>query len=139
MTRQIQQFKLQHNEARERALNAVKFAPMGFIVEVKEPSRTLDQNAAQWPILEAFARQLEWPVNGRMEKLSREEWKDLLTAAFRQETTRIAMGLNGGVVLLGMRTSQMSKAKFSEWLDFLHHVATERGVQIEPPSQRENL
>ena len=139
MTRQIRQFKLQHGEARQRALECVKDAPWGFIVEVKEPSRTLDQNAAQWPILQAFADQLEWPVNGRMEKLTREEWKDLLTAAFRQETTRIAMGLNGGVVLLGMRTSQMSKAKFSEWLDFLHHVATERGVHIEPPSQRESM
>ena len=131
MTRQVKQFKLVHNEARQRALEAVHNAPDGYIIEVKEPSRTLDQNAAQWPVLQAFSEQLVWPVNGVMVHLTPDEWKDLLTAAFRQETTRIAMGLNGGMVMLGMRTSSMSKAKFSEWLDFLHSVAADRGVKIE--------
>jgi len=40
------------------------------------------------------------------------------------------MGLNGGVVMLGMRTSKMSKATFSEWLEFLHATAVARGVTV---------
>ena len=105
-------------------------APEGYVVTVQEPTRSTDQNAAQWPILEAFAEQLQWPVNGAMVNLSAEEWKDVLTAAFQGETVRLAMGLNGGVVMLGLRTSQMGKRRFSEWLDFLNATAALRGVVV---------
>jgi len=130
MTKTRQRFKLVHIEARQRAIDAVANAPDGFIVEVKEPTRSLDQNAVQWPLLNAFAEQLVWPVNGVMTKMTAEEWKDVLSAAFQNETSRLAMGLTGGVVMLGMRTSKMSTKTFSEWLDFLHHVAADRDVDV---------
>jgi len=123
-------FRLAHSEARRRAMACVAEAPEGYVVTVQEPTRSTDQNAAQWPILEAFAEQLQWPVNGAMVNLSAEEWKDVLTAAFQGETVRLAMGLNGGVVMLGLRTSQMGKRRFSEWLDFLHATAALRGVVV---------
>lgn len=123
-------FRLAHAEARRRAMASVADAPEGFVVTVQEPTRSTDQNAAQWPILEAFAEQLQWPVNGAMVNLSAEEWKDVLTAAFQGETVRLAMGLNGGVVMLGLRTSQMGKRRFSEWLDFLNATAALRGVVV---------
>lgn len=125
-------FILAHSVARANAAQAVQTAPQGFIVTVKEGSRTLEQNAAQWPILQAFSEQLQWPVNGQMVHMTDEEWKDVLTAAFRRETARLAMGLDGGVVMLGQRTSRFGKKKFSEWLEFLHAVAAERGVTLYP-------
>lgn len=126
-----QRFILAHDMARRGAMEAVARAPAGFVVEIKEPGRSLDQNAAMWPILEAFSRQLLWPVNGQMTKMAPEEWKDVLTAAFRGEQARLAMGLDGGVVMLGQRTSRFSKREFSEWIEFLHSVAAERGVELE--------
>ena len=123
-------FRLVHPEARRRAMACVADAPEGYVVTVQEPTRSTDQNAAQWPILEAFAEQLQWPVNGAMVNLTAEEFKDVLTAAFQGETVRLAMGLNGGVVMLGLRTSQMGKRRFSEWLDFLHATAALRGVTV---------
>ena len=113
---------------RRTALRYVAEAPEGYSVTIKESNRSLDQNAAQWPYLEAFSKQLLWPVNGVMCTMSAEEWKDVLTAAFKQETLRIAMGLNGGVVMLGRRTSKMGKKEFSEWLEFLISTAAARGV-----------
>lgn len=123
-------FVLSHNEARIRACEAVSSAPQGYAVTVAEPTRSLEANAAMWPILEAFSEQLEWPVNGRMTKMPAEDWKDLLTAAFRRELARVAPGLDGGMVLLGARTSKFSKREFSEWLEFLHAVAADRGVVV---------
>ena len=117
--------------SRQRAIEAVTRAPTGCVVQIKEQTRNLDQNAAMWPILEAFSRQLQWPVNGNMTKLTAEEWKDILTAAFRQENPRLAMGLNGGVVMLGSRTSKMGKREFSDFLDFLNATAVQRGVELE--------
>ncbi len=124
-------FVLVHQLARQRAVQAVSQAPDGYVVEVREPTRSLDQNAMMWPILEAFAQQLEWPVNGRMTRLDATDWKDLLTAAFSLETQRMAPGLNGGVVLLGQRTSRMGKRRFAEFLEFLLATAAERGVVID--------
>jgi hypothetical protein len=119
-------FQLSHAEARQRATDAVQTAPDGYVVTIKPPTRSLEQNAALWPLLSEFAERLEWPVNGRMVKMEPEEWKDVLTAAFRQETARLAMGLNGGVVMLGSRTSKMDKREFSEFLEFVNAVAAER-------------
>lgn len=126
-----QTFVLVHTEARKRAVAAVQTAPDGFVTIVCELTRSADQNAAQWPILQAFADQLQWPINGRMEQITPDEWKDILTAAFKRETVRVAMGLDGGMVMLGARTSKMGKREFSEWLDFLNATAAARGVEIE--------
>ena len=123
-------FILAHAQARQLALECVRTAPEGFSVTVAEPSRTLEQNAAQWPILDAFSKQLQWPVNGKMVWMTDEEWKDVLTAGFRREQARLAMGLDGGVVMLGQRTSKFAKGEFSDWLEFLHATAAARGVVV---------
>ena len=94
--------------------------------------RTLEQNAAQWPILHAWSKQKMWVINGQKTRMTAEEWKDVLTAAFEGETSpRLAMGLNGGVVMLGRRTSKYKKAKFSEWLEWLKAASVEAGIEWE--------
>ena len=124
-------FWLRNQEVREYASEfALLHAPDNWKVTFEPESRNLDQNAAMWPILEAFSRQLKWPVNGQLVTMTPEEWKDVLTAAFRRETARLAMGLDGGVVMLGMRTSKMTKPVFSEWLEFLHATAAARDVDL---------
>lgn len=101
-----------------------------LVVKIAEEGRTLEQNALLWPLLDCFADQLKWPVNGVMVRLESEDWKDLLTAAYRNETQRVAMGLNGGMVMLGMRTSKMGKKEFSEFIEFLYSVGAERGINF---------
>lgn len=101
-----------------------------LVVKIEEEGRTLEQNALMWPLLECFADQILWPVNGAMVKLDAADWKDLLTAAFKSETQRVAMGLNGGMVMLGMRTSKMSKRQFSEFIEFLRAAGADRGVNF---------
>ena len=113
-------------------MNALRDAPDGYVLTIGEPNRSLEQNAAQWPILEAFSQQLQWPVNGLMTLLTPEEWKDILSAAFFQQQPRVAMGLSGGMVLLGQRTSKFSKKQFSDWIEFLHSTAIDRDVVVYP-------
>jgi 2-phospho-L-lactate guanylyltransferase (CobY/MobA/RfbA family) len=125
-------YKLVNPQVRRNAVDAVLHAPDDFMVAISEPNRSLDQNAAQWPILQAFSDQLHWPVNGDIVQLSPDEWKDILTAAFERESVRLAEGLEGGVVMLGSRTSHFGKRKFSDWLEFLHATAAARGVVVYP-------
>lgn len=125
-------FRFVSETARRSAAQFCMAAPDGWIAKFTEETRTLDQNAAQWPILQAFANQLQWPVNGAMCWMTDEEWKDVLTAAFRQQQPRIAQGLDGGMVMLGQRTSKFGKREFSDWIEFLHSVAIDRGVVVYP-------
>ena len=74
-------------------------------------------------------------MNGDRVKVSSDDWKDILTCAFRNESPRIAMGINGGMVLLGQRTSKFSKRDFSEWMEFLWSVAAEKGVKVYPDQE----
>jgi hypothetical protein len=124
-------FGLVHAEARKRAAQACAEAPEGWRVTIEPPKRTLDQNSLLWPLLTAFSEQLEWPVNGSMTKLEPGEWKDILSAAYRKESARVALGLNGGMVLLGLRTSRMGKREFSEFVEFVLATAADRGVVTE--------
>jgi hypothetical protein len=124
-------FFLSHLEARKNAARCIAEAPAGWRVTVEPPKRNLEQNALLWVLLQAFADQLVWPVNGAMTKLSADEWKDILSAAYRRQGQRVAMGIDGGMVMLGARTSKMSKREFAEFLDFVHSVAADRGVELE--------
>lgn len=114
--------------ARRTAHAYVDEAPEGWVVTYDEPLRTPAQNKQQWPYLEGFSQQKKWSVNGEMVNMTPEEFKDVFTAAFYKETVRLAAGVDGGVVMLGKRTSKMKKAEFREWMAFLKATAADRGV-----------
>jgi hypothetical protein len=124
----------EHNRAYIAA--QVASAPEGHIVTIREPTRTLDQNALLWPLLQDLSRQVEWAIDGVPAKLKPEEWKDIATAALVKEQ-RWAMGMDGGVVFLGQHTSTMSKRKFSDLLEVIYAFGSRHGVQWSTPDPRE--
>ena len=111
-------------------LGSVLQAGGRWVLTIRQETRSQSQNRLMWPILTEFSKQLSWPVNGHMTKMEPDEWKDVLTAAFRSESVRIAMGLSGGVVMLGQRTSRFSKSEFAKWVEFLYATAADREVSL---------
>lgn len=95
---------------------------------LREPKRSLDQNAKLWCLLEDIACQCTLLINGEKCTATREEWKDVFTAALKRES-RIAMGIDGGVVMLGHSTSKMRKAEFSELIELIYSYGSNNGVQ----------
>lgn len=91
--------------------------------------RNLSQNSLLWCLLGEIAAQLEWPCNGRMQRLSPEDWKDILSSGLHREQ-RIAQGIDGGFVLLGQRTSKMTKQQFVELIEFIRWFGAERGIKF---------
>jgi len=128
------QFNLINDSVKRNCLGFVANLPTDedtpLVVKIGESTRNLEQNALLWKLLECFSEQRQWVVNGEMVSLSSEDWKDLLTAAFRQET-RMAQGLDGGVVMLGGRTSKMGKKEFSEFIEFIYASGAQIGVVFE--------
>lgn len=120
-----------HKTARQGAADYCMQCPDGYVIRFEEPKRTLDQNALLWPLLEAFASQVPWPVNGILTHISADDWKTILTAAFRRELQRVAPGIDGGMVILGARTSKMGKREFSDLIEFIYAAGAARGVDFD--------
>lgn len=113
-------FRLAHATARNLALEAVKAAPEGFVVTVKEPTRNLDQNAALHAILGEIAASRKWA--GQV--LTVEDWKRLLTAGWCRATGRgvkLVPAIDGmGFDAIYQRTSTLTKSEMSELIDYVH-------------------
>ena len=120
-------FKLVHAQARRVAVETVQTAPDGYCVTVSEPTRSLEQNAAQWPYLAGFAQQKQLCINGVMQYVTDDDWKDVLTGCWNGETRMAAF--DGKVIMLPQRTSSMGKRVFSDWLEFLIAMAAQSGVE----------
>lgn len=112
-------FRLVHSVARDRALEAVRTAPEGFVVDVREPTRNLEQNAALHALLSEIAATQGWAG----QRLSIEDWKRLLTAAWCRATGRgvkLVPSVDGqGFDALYQRTSALSKSEMSELIDYI--------------------
>lgn len=122
-----QTYQLAHAEARLRALRAVEAAPDGCIVEIREATRTLEQNALLWELLGRVARSVQWLVDGSRTLIQPDDWKQIFTAALKRYA-RMAAGIDGGVVMLGSSTSRMSKREFSDLIELIQAFCVERGV-----------
>ena len=121
-------FKVAYLFATELAVSGA----VEIIVRPVKSRRTLDQNAKLWAMLGDIARQVQWPVNGVNRLLDAEDWKALMTAAARQEV-RMAAGVNGGVVMLGVSTKRMTVAELGDVIEFMYAFGAERNVRWSEP------
>lgn len=128
-----QVFVLSSSQVRRNAVLAVMEAGDNMRVEIKPRTRSLAQNDLLWSILTDISRQVDFVVNGALTKVSPEEVKDILTASLRRET-RMAMGIDGGMVLLGQRTSKMTVGQMSELMELAWAFGGEKGVLWSPTS-----
>ena len=125
MTKRV--FFLKSEQIRRRCMDAVWDAPDNWKVTLTEDARTLDQNAAQWPYLAGFEKQKQLCINGVMQWVTDDDWKDVLTACWNGEM-RMAL-FDGKVIMLPQRTSKMGKKVFSVWMEFLIAMAAKSGVE----------
>lgn len=93
-------------------------------IEVRAEKRSDAQNRLLWARLGELSRQVNW----HGQKLTPEDWKDVLTAALRKQ--RVVPGVDGGFVVLGQRTSQMSKSEMSELLELIGAFGAQQGVEF---------
>ena len=131
-----QTFILQLDNARDRMDFAWKKAceileigkPVKVTLDEYKSKRSLEQNAKLWACLTDIARQVQWPVDGKLQYLTPDDWKDILTAGLHK-SQRVAQGVDGGFVMLGQRTSKMKVGEMVELLDFIQWFGAEKGVR----------
>ena len=109
--------------ARNAICQSILSAPLGHVVSIKEPTRNLEQNAKLWAMLGDLEKQTNW--HGM--KLNSEEWKDLLSAGLVQ--SKVVPNMDGnGFVIIGQRTSKLSKSQFGALIELIYAFGSQRGV-----------
>ena len=98
-----------------------------MVVEVREETRSVAQNARLWAMLEDIARQVDWYG----QKLTKDEWKDVFSAAMKR--TKVVPGLDGGFVVCGQSTSKMTIAEMCEMQELMEAFGAQRGVRFTCP------
>ena len=100
MIQQMPNYIPLNNEVdREKVKGWVAKAPPGTLISFKKPCRSAAQSKLMWKRLGEISKSIDW--DGK--RLSDDDWKDLFTAAIRK--CDVVPGLEGGVVVLGLRTS----------------------------------
>lgn len=93
-----------------------------IVCTLKTETRSLAQNAIMWSCLTDISRQVEW----HGQKLQPEDWKDMASAALKRQ--QVVPGIDGGFVVLGQRTSEMTIGEMCDMVTFLHAFGDQRGV-----------
>jgi hypothetical protein len=124
-------FRLVHRTARERAKACIDLAPAGYVVTVKEPTRSSEANAALHARLSEIAERVEWA--GKRQSI--ETWKRLLVAAWSRATGEpltVLPALDGhGIDIVFRRTSQMTRREMSDLLEYVNAWCSEQPAMQE--------
>lgn len=116
-------FILAHDQARRGAIAYIQQAPEGYVVQIRPKTRSLEQNARLWAMLNEVSRQVVWHAR----TLTPTEWKDVFSAALHKQ--EVVPNLDGtGFVVLGQRTSQMSVREMGDLMELVAAFGAERGV-----------
>ena len=95
-----------------------------MVVEVREETRSLAQNARLWAMLTDISKQVDWYG----QKLTPDEWKDVFSASIKR--TKVVPGLDGGFVVCGQSTSKMTIAEMCEMQELMEAFGAQRGVRF---------
>lgn len=116
--------------AARMAGRGLEAGPVELVLRRPKNQRSLDQNRRLWAVLSDVSRQVEWC--GRY--LPKEAWKDIFSAALERQD--VVPGLEGGFVMIGGRTSKMTKQRFADLLTLIDAFGAEHGVQWSDPALR---
>lgn len=119
-------FVLRDESIKRRACAAIMAAEelCEVILRPFRDKRSLEQNAMLWLCLTAISEQVDWYG----QKLTPEDWKDVISAFVKKQ--RLVPGIEGGWVVLGARTSKMTKREFTELLEAVHWFMAEKDVRL---------
>ena len=94
------------------------------VLEQREMTRTLEQNAKMWAVLDDISKQVDW----HGEKLSSEDWKHVLTASLKKQ--KAVPGIDGGFVVLGVSTKKMKISEMRDLIELAHAFGAEHDVDF---------
>jgi hypothetical protein len=105
-------------------------APIDYVCQIKQKTRSLEQNSLLWALLTDLSKQINW--HGQY--LTPDEWKDVMSASLKQQ--KVVPGVDGGFVVIGARTSQMGKREMSDLCELIQAFGAAHGVKWHNESEK---
>ena len=121
--------KLTDHRVRERAKIIIDSAPVGYVVTIKEPTRSLDQNAKMWAMLADVSKECE--LDGR--KFIRDDWKLIFMKACGWDVVFLPQIGDGTHFPAGFRSSQLKVSQMASLITFIMAYGDEQGVAWSEP------
>ncbi|WP_273840335.1 recombination protein NinB [Providencia rettgeri] len=142
----LKTYYLSSKNIRQNAIEAIQNLPIDsakpYEVKLSEPKRTKAQNDRMWATLTDLSKQVMW----QGQRYDKEDWKDLITVLNRQVNGKAqrsavslgsAMGLGGGIVYFGERTSKMKVRQIADVIECAHWFGSQNGVKFTDDAKRE--
>jgi hypothetical protein len=112
---------------RAYAKSKIDEAPDGWIVTLREPTRTLDQNAKLWAMLGDLSKQMPAGILA-----TAEDWKCLAMHACGWEC-QFMNGLDGRPFPIGFRSSRLTVKQMRDLIEWLYAYGAEHEVRWSEP------
>ena len=116
---------------RDLAKRMIDAAPPDAVVNVREATRSRDQNARFWAMLSDVSRA---KPEGRTH--TPEVWKALFMHALGYET-RFEMGLSGEPFPIGFRSSRLTVRQMADLITFVAEYGDRHGIRWSEPNPYE--
>ena len=97
---------------------------MEIVIREYKKHRSLQQNRLMWKLINEVSEKVIWYG----EKLTPENWKDVLTASLKKQT--VVPGIDGGFVVCGTSTSKMTVKELNELIELTIAFGTQQGVKF---------
>lgn len=109
---------------RARAQHWARIAEPGVTVTFRKPTRSSDQNAKLWAMINDIRQQKE--KHGK--DMSADVWKAVFMRACEHEVA-FATGLDGEPFPIGFRSSQLSVSQMADLITFIIQWGDEVGIE----------
>ena len=127
MSSKLPPYFLVSESVRQSAIRLLLSLPIDadkpFVMQIKEKTRSLDQNAKLWACLTDVSNQVNW--HGR--KLSTESWKCVFSASLKAQD--VVPNIDGtGFVVMAQSTSNMTIKEMVDLIELIHAFGAQNGV-----------
>lgn len=122
---------LANEQVRRLAHQLIDRAPERAVLNIREATRSLDQNAKMQAMLSDISRAKPMGRN-----LKTEVWKSLFMDALGHKATWEPSLTGDGVVNTGFRSSRLTVAQMSDMIESMYAFGAEHGVEWSEPAER---
>lgn len=114
-------------------MRGVRAAPNGWLLELRQPTRSTEQNAALWSLLTQIARQRP-KHNGA--DMTPELWKAVFMDAWGAEVAFLPKLEGGGMFPVGHRSSHLTVGEMSSLIELIIAWTAREGLEIQHFEER---
>lgn len=123
---------LASDRQRAMARRLIDLAPVNAVVNIREATRTLDQNAKMHAMLSDISRA---KPQGRV--MAPDKWKSVFMDAIDCKPDWVPSLDGESIVCTGYRSSRLTKGKMSDMIEQMYAYGAEHGVQWSEPEPQE--